>query len=452
MNKLSIIRFYATLTVIISVVLLSAMQDVFMIANLHFYLLVILLFMDIYTERSVSLMMVWLAGFIYIVLSDMLLNSYMPENLWAAKFMLLSNDMLLLGYYNKRPEKKNASFKMAINEIKPSKIFWVTYFFLYILFLSYSIPITINSIVLGGRNAEDHETNLLLSTLLNGYKVMPVLIAAYFAWFKPKKRWIAVVLSLPFLLAEFFSGTRFRFLFSILPFLLVIGFLDLRKLSSRSILKIIIIVVAIASLSSIMMRTRNSGYSNSENVVAESGMLGHPYSNYLSTKISAECSPEGTVPMMTILKRHTEVDGYSYGVYTSFIFYFWIPRTIWPNKPEMIGYSLAQRYLSGIGAGHSSSFGFTGELFADFGYFSLIIFLFLGVLMKKGNNFVSQYDFGRVPCLQSLIAVLLIPYIFFSVRSPITATTYTLMQILIVYLLYKLFFASKKLKKIISYV
>lgn len=415
-----------------------------MIANLHFYLLLLLLLGDLYAERSVSLMTIWLSGFIYIVLSDMLLNSYGAENLWASKYMLIANDMIIIGYYSKLPEKKQISTPNS-DYIKPSKSFWITYCVFYIIYLAYSIPIVINSIALGGRNAEDTESNLFLSTFLSGYKVMPILIAAYFAWFKPNKKWIAIVLSLPFLLAEFFSGTRFRFLFSVMPFLLVIGFLNLRKITSRTVSKMILIVIAIGALSSVMVLFRNSGFKGRETIVSESQLMNHPYGDYWSTKISAECSPEGTVPMMTILRNHINVYGHTYGVYTGFIFYFWVPRSIWPSKPEMIGHWLAQGYLTGISAGHSSSLGFTGELYADFGYFSLILLLFLGRLMRKGNSFILCYDYGRVPCLQSLISVLLIPYIFFTVRSPITATCYTLMQILIVSFFYRVFFIKKKL-------
>lgn len=446
MNRLLFIRFYAFLTIIVSVILLGVSDDVFMIANIHFYLLVMLAFLEILAERSISLMSVWILGFIYVILSDILLNCYGPEYSWAAKFMLLSNDVVVLGYYLKKSTIKEPA-KTIIEPDKPSKYFGFVYAIFYVIFLVYVIPQTIEAIAVGGRNVEHSETNIFASTLLGGYKVMPLIIAAKYAWFNPKRKWIAILIALPFLFADFFAGTRFRFLFSILPFLVIAGYLNLRELKMRSIISIIITVAAIALLSSIMLATRMAGNSG-ETEAKEIDLSNHPYGEYFSVKVCSEGSPEGTVPMMTMLKQYLETHDYTYGMSTSFIFYFWVPRSIWPDKPTMIGHWLPHMYMTGISEGHSASLGFTGEPYADFGYFSLLIYLFMGVLMRKGNNFIKEYDYGRIPCIQSLIAVLLIPYVFFAVRSPVTATCYTAMQILIVYLFYKLLFTSRTTSKI----
>ena len=120
MNRLLFIRFYACLTVIISVIIIGFTQDVFVIANLHFYLLAMLVFMEVISERSISLMSIWLLGFFYIILSDILLRCYDSANSWAAKFMLLSNDVVIIGYYlTKSTKKKPTTIIKGLN--KPSR-------------------------------------------------------------------------------------------------------------------------------------------------------------------------------------------------------------------------------------------------------------------------------------------------------------------------------------------
>jgi hypothetical protein len=86
----------------------------------------------------------------------------------------------------------------------------------------------------------------------------------------------------------------------------------------------------------------------------------------------------------------------------------------------MLGYWLVRKYRSGFSEAQSVSFGFTGEIYSDFGYMSLMFLFILGRVLRKAENFrrAAFQEKGY----SVILAAMLYPYVFFFVRSPITAT------------------------------
>ena len=136
--------------------------------------------------------------------------------------------------------------------------------------------------------------------------------------------------------------------------------------------------------------------------------------------VSCFGSNEGVVDMTSLMFDYFDNNDYLYGKSSLFITYFWVPRQLWPTKPTMIGHWLVRETRSGFGNAHSASFGFTGFLYTDFGMFSLIFIFFIGRALKYAENYKNIVLKNK--SYSMIIGAMLYPYIFFFVRSPITAT------------------------------
>lgn len=441
--------------IIISVLLLFStiitlsIDSNFDIANIHFYIFILIAIVDFFKNRSFSLLSVWIVAFIYIIITEMLLANYGPDYSWAHKFIFISNNIVILGYiYGKDISKNDIDRHNTSNDdLRESSYFTVSMASLYILFLIVLIPHALTSLRFGARSLEntgEASSNIFVSTLLNTYKVLPIILGFYIVKIKKKSKWIALIFSLPIIFLLIVDGTRFYLLFSLLPFLLICRFLNIGKITLGKIIQITLFVGVFLWMSDFIMNTRNTGIEDISQRLENKTTVN---SDYLSVKICSHGSSEGVVFMVNLIKKHFDVYDHTYGMSTGFFLYFWIPRSIWPNKPEMLNHWLPHMYMGGFADNHSTASSFCGEPYADFGYFSVILFFVVGILLKKGNNYLRKYRYGDAISLHSLFAAQLIPYVFFAVRSPITATYQTIMQLAFIYIYYKYFFikSSKKL-------
>lgn len=183
-----------------------------------------------------------------------------------------------------------------------------------------------------------------------------------------------------------------------------------------------------------MKQIRATGTSDFKNIT----ILNNNENTDLLTIFADNSSPEGVIDMTNLLFNYFETNDYMYGSSSSFILYFWIPRSIWPDKPSMLGYWLVRKFRSGFSSGHSASFGFTGDLYADFGLFSLVFIFLIGKLLKFGEYFKSWAlkSNGYVIVLGAMT----FPYVFFFVRSPVTSTMNFLGILFFYFLIKKLIF------------
>ena len=154
-------------------------------------------------------------------------------------------------------------------------------------------------------------------------------------------------------------------------------------------------------------------------------------------------SPEKVIYHNAIMFEYFESNNHLYGKSISFVIYFWVPRSIWPNKPTMLGYWLIREYSNeDYGDFLSASFGFTGEIFADFGFVgALILCLFLGIGLKRLETYNLHYRNSTQ--FNSVLVAMFYPYVFFAVRDPITSSTMFLM-IIIIYVISGFLFNKQK--------
>ena len=131
-----------------------------------------------------------------------------------------------------------------------------------------------------------------------------------------------------------------------------------------------------------------------------------------------------------------------YGRETSIILYFWVPRAIWPDKPTQLDHWLIREYNKRVPDGHSTASGFTGELRADFGMFSLFFVFVGGMLLRRGDAYVEQV-FLSSDNINKILAACFFPYVFFVVRSPLAATQTFIFE-LVIFFIIKRFMTEKK--------
>lgn len=385
--------------------------------------------LDYFDKKSLSLFQVWLVGFIFVILSEAILIESGGNILGAVKYLLIANNLIILGYLVPVKFKRQQVKYRLLNRVKASG--WIPYvlILLVVSFVVYALPGAVLSYRLGRDYASEilsGDSNLLLSSFFGSLGfVLPSIIVYYYKEIKFKKSiLIPLLLSMPIFALLFIGGTRFPLLFSFGGFLIVSQADRTGRITLN--LKLIGFLLVLFGASFIMGQFRSGGLVDFEYKTEEAVSEVR-----LSKRLASEMSPEGVVDMTAMSMTYFESNPHTYGKSILFLTYFWVPRAIWPDKPTMLGHWMIRKYRSGFGEGHSSSFGFTGELFADFGYFSLFFVFLLGMLLKWADLF-RAYQLTQPRSYSKILVGMIFSYVFFFVRSPITSSM-NFFGILIVY-------------------
>ncbi len=384
--------------------------DVFWIANIHFWVYLFIMFFSLIKNKSVSLDVVWIIGFIVIVLAEMLFVSSQLENLIVSKYILLGNNIILFSYYC---SGEKIDFR-AKNYVLINKLwFLLVYFSLLVVYILVVSPKAVLAMRYGRGAAETMYEGALWKTLVSDLSyVLPGLIGFYYK--EKKVGWVwSLLFASPVFIILTLCGTRFPLLFSGMSWIIGSGLVKFYNVKRRDILLLVALVLVLFFVSSIMLKNRVSGFdsNDTEKIIDTQGYT-------VSQKIVSYGSAEGIVSANVWLHDYCRKNGYTYGKQSAFVFYWWIPRKIWPNKPEMTGGWLPHLY-GNFGEGHSSSVGLWGELYVDFGYFSFLFLFLFGGILRRMNSYCKflQQNSNNV---NILIAPILVSYAFFAVRSPIT--------------------------------
>jgi len=414
-------------------------SDFILISDVYFYALIFLGVADYFNRGSISLFQTWQIAFVFIILSEaLILQIHTPDMLQALKFLLLSNNVIILGYFSVVNAYRYRIKKILIPRSNES--FPILFFVLVGLYFYFSLPSALDLFLLGRIGAADLDLskgNVLVSSLIRSIGlILPSIIAFYYREIKPTKTILLPFLfSLPIFTLLLISGTRFPLLFSFGGFL-IISFADRLKGRIRLNLRYVLFVSVLFVSAKLMASFRSYGFSDK----TKYDIIQFSEERFTS-KLAAQMSPEGVIDMTSLMMNHFDNHSHTLGASISFLTYFWIPRSVWPEKPTMLGNWLIREYRSGFSEGHSSSFGFTGELYADFGYFSMFFIFFLGVLLKRGDEYLTVH-LSQSDGIQQVMAAMLFPYVFFFVRSPITSTI-TFLGTVVIYFFMKVLLMHK---------
>lgn len=408
----------------------SVQSSVFVICEFYLYALLALFVINIVSTKTFTLYQVWILAFVYIILSEGFLSVAVdrPLSLDALKYLIHANNLFLFAYtlfFSTRSARPTAS-----QRIYPKQ---ATIFVMIGLIAFYTIDqLPKNLLVFAGGRTSVSELDVTIVTSIMtalGY-FLPAFIAYFFKYNTQSKTFlVAFLLSAPIFVTLFVGGTRFPLLFAFIGFVLV--WFDITTLTLRSLVKVGACVLLLFFSSNVMMQFRTFGI---DDVRKTNSSFEYVTSKNPLVEASAKMSPEGVLDMTGLMMRYFKNHDHTYGVSTGFLTYFWIPRAVWPEKPQMLGYWLVREFRSGFSSGFSASLGFTGELYADFGRFSYIFIFALGGLLSRLERLKTIY--WKSGGYQKILAAMFFPYVFFFVRSPITASI-TFLSICFFYFFFK---------------
>lgn len=176
--------------------------------------------------------------------------------------------------------------------------------------------------------------------------------ALWLWWLGPKRRPLALIISLPTLAVLLPTGTRFYLLAAVAGILLS---LQPSRASFRTAAAAAVLVLLATSW--ISTATRGDGL-----------LAGDAGERLVESEVRL-AGGEGVLRTVAQMDAYHLQDAPTGGQQLGALALFWVPRSFWEDKPELLGYWFPREYgLTGFSEGHSVSAGFAGELFMDFGF------------------------------------------------------------------------------------
>ena len=396
-----------------------------------FTILGIVVFDFIKTQR-ITLFQVFGVGFVYIIWAEMLYMSELPyasRYLNAITFLLVSKSVLDIGYMTYHPKHYTCSLNKAWLLVKP-KIFFVVMVTMLLVWLSTNY-LTIITSMSSGRQLSDvlgNSINVWGIFLSASSLMVSALAAFYYRWCSKNSAWWSVLFLVPVFIFQLLLGTRFRLIYIIMPWLVLMGIIGVKRQNTR-MLAVVMMAAVILSVASTFVR-ENRMLSLGEIRITSLSEAYQKESQDVFYWLADKMSPEGCVYMTYLAEDWFSTHDYEYGKEIGFMFYWVIPRAIWKDKPTPVDHWLIRKYEN-VEENHSSASGFTGEIRADFGYWCLIIVFFFGRLLHRAENYVLKSFSLEGPYLDKILAALIYPCVFFCVRSPLTATQSFFVEVLI---------------------
>ncbi|MBJ54755.1 MAG: hypothetical protein CMQ46_05790 [Gammaproteobacteria bacterium] len=135
-----------------------------------------------------------------------------------------------------------------------------------------------------------------------------------------------------------------------------------------------------------------------------------------------------------VFYKHT-IDDAHWGVYYLKPFFWLIPRSIFPDKPETLSRVISREFNPGFySAGGSEPITIYGEFFFNFYWFGVLLFFLVGYSL----GLLDDYYLRSSEWFQRSLAVTLISSLFFVFRGPIdTVLIYYFVLIIVYYILSK---------------
>ena len=234
-----------------------------LLAEYHFYFLILLALVEFLQTKKLTLYIVWIAGFIYIILSEMIVNNYGPKYYSVTRFLLLSNNLVLIGY--SLASDLNFRRKSTNTYNGKNHLFALIIIALYIYYIYTAIPKAAVNYVAGRQ---------LVSTLGSGTMsgffnrslslCLPSIVAYYWVTLKHKSKWLALLFVFPVFVFLFMGGTRFKLLFAAAPFFLISGFFNFNKMNLKDLCFLFVLAMVFVVTTNNLRLNRNESLEDLE--------------------------------------------------------------------------------------------------------------------------------------------------------------------------------------------
>ena len=412
----------------------------YVLTDIELVLYVLILGLNFVRVKAFNLYQVWVASYIFIIWSEMciltnrgaLSYSYIVPVIRYS----LANALVLLGYLFYHREHIVVRQRKTISS---SRWFVLVLVVLTLFFIYKRIPSVVGTYY-GGRILSNTKgggsiTKSLITAL---GLILPALIAYYLKILKGKSTLYCCFWVAPIFVVQLLLSTRYKFLFSVVPFLIITDIVNIRYKGKKHLVLLLAVVVAMMLASTFVKNNRTLGFVQSQE---EEAFFSDNYveSERLIVRLASNMSPEGVIRMARLADRYFADHSLHYGRETGFVLYFWVPRRFFPEKPTMLDYWLIREYNPLVSEKYTTASGFLGELRADFGWFSLLFVFLFGMLMRRLDDFSGAVFSAGNSSFDMVLASLLYPWVFFFVRSPVTSTISLLWELVLFYGLYILF-------------
>ncbi|KQC34068.1 hypothetical protein AAU57_12550 [Nonlabens sp. YIK11] len=405
--------------------------DVRYIGVVSFWTILMIILIEVYQTRKTNLFTIFLFSFLYMIPTEAISNYDLLVLSWGRDdvhtgygILLLGAGAVMLGY--KCTKKISKFYKQNVSD-KPQLIInkrrvLISLLLIYeIFFFAINIENTIYGFTAGRASAFPFAFSGIL------YVIAFLSIGLFLEYFKGNKL-KTLLFILPIIITFLGTGTRFFLLFIVFIFF----FKDLYYLNFKNSFKIIFGALVIITLTTAIKSSRASGLkltsttSSSETSAEE-----------IMDFIASKGSDEGLIRNTAMITDYLSKNEVTYGKSIGFIFVFWIPRSLWPDKPVMLDNWLVNKYFN-VSEGYSSASSFAGELYMDFGFeFALLALLILGVFLFKLEDWILLNH--HTSFQNYIFSGFLMGWLFFATRSILTATfiliTYMVFSKIIFYLL-----------------
>lgn len=410
-----------------------------LVVHLHFYIYVIMIAEDFIHHKRFRLFQIWILGFVFMLLSEMILiveNSNVDESYISAfSYLFSANAILLVSYILYKP-KYNTD--LHIRYVVKSNYYGILIITFVITYLLMNYAFILNAFENGARVGSGDGTSLgtgtLSGALMGGLSLLLPALIAHYSKLNNLKYSYAFILATPILIFQMLGGTRFRLLFATLPFLIILDLVSVRKTTLRNHFTALLFLLGLVFAASFVKEIRNTGINDYFNI-QQYANRGTSNTSFLAN-LAGEMSPEGCVKMTIMANDYFSKHELHYGRESGFIFIFWIPRSVWKDKPTQLDHWLIRQYEQ-ISSNYSSASAFTGEIRADFGFLSYLILILWGFLLKYAEIYVHRILSIDKPIFNKIFAATLFPYVFFFVRSPLTASFSLIGECIIYFILCK---------------
>ncbi|WP_277679718.1 O-antigen polymerase [Gracilibacillus dipsosauri] len=399
----------------------------------------------------------WNLGFLFIIGSDGILNYYdiskaigESQAQRAAIFFGYSLFIINIAYIwflqrRLTPIQQGPSTSSFYTD-QPTGGNLIAIIIMYIGFLFLKVPGAVETLIsgrfyvianskMGGIEYSDERAwETLVNPLMNivGY-ILPTLIYHYLLVRRKRRRRIATAIlwSLPIFLTFLFTGTRYFILYSAGTFFVAYMYYNMKPIRRFSV---VILFCLLAFFSASIISALRGG-----------GISGLVQADTMNLHLDRT---EATVKYMTMVVDHYDTNDFTLGSSTLANFVFWIPRSMWPEKPTMFGYWFIREYYGTSFAGGrtlSAPASFLAETYADFGVLGIFVLsLFLGyILLRIDLNLLNA---SNAFSIMKVIVFSLVPIVFFLPRQ-INVPLTSFVGILAVVYAFRYFAVSVKVTK-----
>lgn len=404
-------------------------------------LYLILIANNIYMHRRFSLFQTWNVAYVYVVVSEMILISHRSvitqEYQFAIAFLLLANAIFIVGYKLARFREKEWETKYSY-VLKHKKTFVLLFVFFMFFYIYYKFGRALTNFYEVRRVGNALGSGSVMRIIVNAIgMVTPALIGYYFVY-HTKNKWLSLIFVIPLMIIQFMISTRFRVLYMVLPYLIIMDLFPLQIDKKRKLLFVGLLLVVLSIGSTYLKKFR---YTSNREDLDFSELYAKSSDPFVS--FANKMSPEGVIHMTMLANDYFAIRPLSHGREIAYVTYFWVPRALWKDKPTPIDYWLIREYED-IGESVTTASGFTGEIRADFGNYCLIIVFLCGITLNYLDMFIvikhrKDRTYDRV------ITAMFFPWIFFFVRSPNTATIPFLLELILLMFIRKVLFTKKEL-------